>query len=203
EKKHRQHNLHIPVRINYLSCRICRNLLRNPATIPCGHNFCIGCIEGHWDEGQRDLSCPECGKIFPSRPNLIRNTTLTDVLRDTERSMSRKRKSQESAESLRDQSTADTLGNGLCWLHKISQDNYCITDEKIICALCASDKHNGHIIGLVKEERRRKQVQDMKTKDLILSMSLLKCSLKLFCSLKVSGKYFYNQRDCYCKLTAI
>ncbi|XP_015231528.1 PREDICTED: tripartite motif-containing protein 16-like protein isoform X1 [Cyprinodon variegatus] len=149
--------LHIPVRINYLSCRICRNLLRNPATIPCGHNFCIGCIEGHWDEGQRDLSCPECGKIFPSRPNLIRNTTLTDVLRDTERSMSRKRKSQESAESLRDQSTADTLGNGLCWLHKISQDNYCITDEKIICALCASDKHNGHIIGLVKEERRRKQ----------------------------------------------
>ncbi|XP_015231542.1 PREDICTED: tripartite motif-containing protein 60-like [Cyprinodon variegatus] len=123
--------LHIPVRINHLSCRICGKLFENPATILCGHNFCMGCIKGHWGEGQRDLSCPECGKIFPSRPNLIKNTTLTDMLRDTKRSSSRKRKSQESAESLRDQRTADTPGK---------------------------DKHNGHISGLVKDEPRRKQV---------------------------------------------
>uniref|UniRef100_A0A3Q2DQL4 RING-type domain-containing protein n=1 Tax=Cyprinodon variegatus TaxID=28743 RepID=A0A3Q2DQL4_CYPVA len=101
------HLLHIPVRINHLSCRICGKLFENPATILCGHNFCMGCIKGHWGEGQRDLSCPECGKIFPSRPNLIKNTTLTDMLRDTKRSSSRKRKSQESAESLRDQRTEE------------------------------------------------------------------------------------------------
>ncbi|MEQ2278735.1 hypothetical protein AMECASPLE_002109 [Ameca splendens] len=150
---------HIPVSINHLSCRICRNLLRNPATIPCGHNFCLDCIECCWVSEQKNYSCPACSQKFPSRPCLIRNTTLAELLRDTERSLKRKRKNQESAETLlnRDRSSADTAGSTLCWRHNSPLDVYCCTDEKIICDVCASTKHSGHIFGLVKEERRRKQ----------------------------------------------
>ncbi|XP_015231531.1 PREDICTED: tripartite motif-containing protein 16-like protein [Cyprinodon variegatus] len=149
--------LQIPIIINHLSCRICRNLLRNPATIPCGHNFCMDCIEGHWGAEQRDLSCPECEQRILYRPNVIRNTTLSQVLRHTERSWSRKRKPQESAESLRDQRTADTPGKGWYGLHNSTLNTYCFTDENDVYSLCVSDKHNGHINGLVKEKRRRKQ----------------------------------------------
>ncbi|KAM4740247.1 tripartite motif-containing protein 16-like protein [Anableps anableps] len=149
----------IPVSINYLSCRICGNLLRNPATIPCGHNFCLACIEGCWGGEQRNFSCPECAQRFPSRPCLIRNTTLAEVLRDTERNMSRKRKEKESAEFQlkRGRSSADASGSTMCWRHSKPLDVYCCTDGKIICAECASTKHSGHKFGLVTEERRRKQ----------------------------------------------
>ncbi|XP_012719145.2 tripartite motif-containing protein 16 isoform X1 [Fundulus heteroclitus] len=148
---------HIPVSVNRLSCRICRNLLRNPATIPCGHNFCLDCIEGRWDGEQSDLGCPECGQRFPSRPGLIRNTTLAQMIGDMERS--RKRKEEAAAECLpkRGRSSGDTPGSALCWRHDSPLDYYCSTDGKIICAECALDKHNGHVVALVNEERRRKQ----------------------------------------------
>ncbi|XP_041837119.1 tripartite motif-containing protein 16-like protein [Melanotaenia boesemani] len=152
---------HMPVRMNRLSCRICRELLRNPATIPCGHKFCLDCIQDCWERDKLNCSCPECGQKFPYRPHLIKNTTLVEVARDTEETESRKRKEQLSAESLqalkRHRSSTETSGKPLCPRHKIPLDVYCCTDNHILCALCASTKHSGHRFGLVMEERRRKQ----------------------------------------------
>ncbi|XP_014874467.1 tripartite motif-containing protein 16-like protein [Poecilia latipinna] len=148
---------HIPVSINHLSCRICTKLLRNPTTIPCGHNFCRECIEWYWDGEQRDVSCPECGQRFPSRPCLIRNTTLAEMVRDTERGLNRKRKEEESAEAQLKRSRSSATENTLCWLHNKPLDVYCYTDRKIICADCAAIRHRGHTFGLVMEERKRKQ----------------------------------------------
>ncbi|XP_043979146.1 tripartite motif-containing protein 16-like protein [Gambusia affinis] len=150
---------HIPVSINHLSCPICTNLLRNPTTIPCGHNFCRDCIQGRWGAKQRDVSCPECRRRFPSRPCLIRNTTLAEMVRDTERGPNRKRKEEESAEAQlkRGRSSADMSGFTLCWRHNKPLDVYCYTDWEIVCADCAAARHSGHRLGPVMEERERKQ----------------------------------------------
>ncbi|TNN39007.1 Tripartite motif-containing protein 65 [Liparis tanakae] len=49
------------------SCSICLDLLRDPVTIPCGHSYCMHCIEAHWEEeeGTKLLSCPQSAAAGP------------------------------------------------------------------------------------------------------------------------------------------
>ncbi|XP_017267888.1 tripartite motif-containing protein 16-like [Kryptolebias marmoratus] len=64
------------------SCSICLDLLKDPVTIPCGHSYCMKCIEDFWDEkDQRKIpSCPECRKTFTPRPVLVKSTMLSTVI---------------------------------------------------------------------------------------------------------------------------
>ncbi|KAL0159742.1 hypothetical protein M9458_043467, partial [Cirrhinus mrigala] len=63
-------------------CLVCQNLLKDPVTIQCGHNYCKSCITGWWD--QQDLmrvySCPQCRQTFSPRPALAANTMLAEVV---------------------------------------------------------------------------------------------------------------------------
>lgn len=131
--------------------------------IPCGHNFCMRCIQDQWDCDQLRNSlcrCPECKYEFPSRPQLIKNTTLAEVVRETEMSCNKEQQSSEGNRKVlkRPRSCAETSESTLCGKHNKPLEVYCCTDKQIICAQCASAEHGGHRIGLVKEERRRKEV---------------------------------------------
>ncbi len=154
---------HVPVRMNRLCCRICGGVLRYPATIPCGHNFCMRCVRDCWDHDERSnrpCSCPECGHVFPSRPRLVMNTTLADLVRDTERcDAGDERRIQQPLKRPQSCTETGTSGSAMCLRHSSRLDVYCCTDEQIICAVCASAEHTGHTIGSVKGERRRKQVR--------------------------------------------
>ncbi|XP_073720594.1 tripartite motif-containing protein 16-like isoform X3 [Misgurnus anguillicaudatus] len=63
-------------------CSICLDLLKDPVTIPCGHSYCMSCITNCWNQDvqKRNYSCPQCRQTFNTRPDLNKNTMLTEVV---------------------------------------------------------------------------------------------------------------------------
>ncbi|XP_077316805.1 E3 ubiquitin/ISG15 ligase TRIM25 isoform X4 [Lithobates pipiens] len=64
--------------VEELTCSICLSLFSTPVTIPCGHNFCSQCLELCWKENS--YTCPQCRYPFPSKPELKKNTLLSNLV---------------------------------------------------------------------------------------------------------------------------
>uniref|UniRef100_A0A3Q0S514 RING-type domain-containing protein n=1 Tax=Amphilophus citrinellus TaxID=61819 RepID=A0A3Q0S514_AMPCI len=67
-------------------CCICLDIYTDPVSIPCGHNFCLDCIEGYWDTKEKS-ECPLCKETFKERPELRINRDFSDVIEFLKRSL--------------------------------------------------------------------------------------------------------------------
>ncbi|NXF11293.1 TRI47 protein, partial [Smithornis capensis] len=71
-----------------LGCPICLDVLRDPVTVPCGHNFCQGCLRalrqqpGPPDGGGAGgaARCPLCQEPVPASLRLRKNRALCELL---------------------------------------------------------------------------------------------------------------------------
>ncbi|MGH0169295.1 UNVERIFIED_CONTAM: hypothetical protein FKN15_060001 [Acipenser sinensis] len=64
------------------TCSVCLEILKNPVTVACGHNFCMGCIGSCWDREDQSGSytCPQCRAAFTPRPAVHRNNLLAEIV---------------------------------------------------------------------------------------------------------------------------
>ncbi|XP_015257491.1 PREDICTED: tripartite motif-containing protein 16-like [Cyprinodon variegatus] len=65
-------------------CSLCLDLLNNPVSVPCGHSFCLTCINKRLDSEENSgiYSCPQCREIFMSRPTLVKNSMIELVVQE-------------------------------------------------------------------------------------------------------------------------
>nr|AAH34276.1 Trim25 protein [Mus musculus] len=63
-----------------LSCSVCLELFKEPVTTPCGHNFCMSCLDETWVVQGPPYRCPQCRKVYQVRPQLQKNTVMCAVV---------------------------------------------------------------------------------------------------------------------------
>ncbi|XP_068584954.1 E3 ubiquitin/ISG15 ligase TRIM25-like [Cebidichthys violaceus] len=78
-------------------CSICLDVFTDPVTIPCGHNFCKTCITKHWNMNVQS-QCPNCNKLFDTRPELQVNTFISEMAAQFRQSAQQKASSRSSSE---------------------------------------------------------------------------------------------------------
>ncbi|KAI4903259.1 hypothetical protein NFI96_032699, partial [Prochilodus magdalenae] len=61
-----------------LLCSICLDVFTDPVSTPCGHNFCMVCLQECWDSSSC-CQCPVCKKEFTTRPELSVNTFISGL----------------------------------------------------------------------------------------------------------------------------
>ncbi|XP_063064540.1 E3 ubiquitin/ISG15 ligase TRIM25-like [Engraulis encrasicolus] len=74
---------------NELKCSVCLEVFKHPVTLPCGHNFCQTCLDDTWSD-VLILFCPQCRHLYPTKPELRKNTLLTAVVESFSRSSTSK-----------------------------------------------------------------------------------------------------------------
>ncbi|XP_030632642.1 E3 ubiquitin-protein ligase TRIM39-like [Chanos chanos] len=60
-------------------CSVCLDVFTDPVSTPCGHSFCVTCLNEHWNSTQH-CQCPLCKEQFNTRPELKINTILREVV---------------------------------------------------------------------------------------------------------------------------
>ncbi|KAM9335211.1 tripartite motif-containing protein 16-like [Symphorus nematophorus] len=145
------------------SCSICLDLLKDPVTIPCGHNYCMSCIKSCWDEEDKKkiYSCPQCRQTFAPRPVLVKNTMLAELVEEL------KKTGPKAAPADHDDSPpfkkhklvepSVKLQDTICSRHDEVMKIFCRTDQQCICIVCSMDEHKGHNTVSAATERAERQ----------------------------------------------
>uniref|UniRef100_A0A8D0DT74 Uncharacterized protein n=1 Tax=Salvator merianae TaxID=96440 RepID=A0A8D0DT74_SALMN len=111
-------------------CPICKDTMKNPVSVNCGHNFCEDCIDQYfvtWAEAGKKL-CPVC-RTKIKKESIRRNWQLKSIVEKI---------------IFLSQST----GKGdLCATHKEKRLLFCKEDKELMCWVCEkSVKHKNHSV---------------------------------------------------------
>ncbi|XP_063733382.1 zinc-binding protein A33-like [Eleginops maclovinus] len=113
-----------------LRCSVCLNIFKKPVTIPCGHNFCLNCIDNYWDTIDTTFQCPLCMEKFLNRPMLRVNTILAQMAADFKESF------EEKYFETPDKAVNGTVLCGLCTGAKLAAVKSCL-----VCFMSYCETH--------------------------------------------------------------
>ncbi|XP_028298424.1 E3 ubiquitin-protein ligase TRIM21-like [Gouania willdenowi] len=74
---------------HHFRCSICLEVLTDPVTTPCGHNFCKTCISTYWDTSTTSR-CPVCNQVFSTKPQLKVNIMMREMVSQFRRESEKK-----------------------------------------------------------------------------------------------------------------
>ncbi|XP_078023729.1 E3 ubiquitin-protein ligase TRIM21-like [Epinephelus lanceolatus] len=80
-------------------CSICLDVFTDPVSTPCGQNFCKTCITEHWSTNV-PYQCPNCKKVFYTRPELQVNTFISEMAAQFRQSAQQKASSSSSEQQV-------------------------------------------------------------------------------------------------------
>lgn len=159
------------------ACSVCLDTLKEPATLPCGHSYCLACIQRHWDkkDNNGEYSCPQCRQLFRPRPSLAKSTLLVEAMEKL-RANSLKHSPAAAAaaaasmpvylEVLPDAGPQQgdvhpqlpTAEARPCPQHRHPLDLFCRDDKECVCTECCQHGHEGHCVVRPQAEREERQV---------------------------------------------
>uniref|UniRef100_A0A3B3SQ33 Uncharacterized protein n=1 Tax=Paramormyrops kingsleyae TaxID=1676925 RepID=A0A3B3SQ33_9TELE len=167
-------------------CFICSNVFTSPVSTPCGHSFCISCINKFWDCSEI-LRCPKCEEIFLERPELRENTFAKEMVEQF------KKRTANGSETIspRPEVPCDrhklvdpvkNLEDRMCKKHERPLQLFCKQDQMCVCVLCTEtehEKHDTNQVGVTGTEIQQMiQVRLKKVEDLKQSVKLSKTNTK-------------------------
>lgn len=156
-------------------CSVCLETLKEPATLPCGHSYCLACIQSHWDkkDSNGQYSCPQCRQVFQPRPSLAKSTVLVEAMEKL-RANSLKHHSfavppsmPTYLEVLPDAGPQQgdvypqlpAVDPRPCPQHSHPLVLFCRNDRECVCKECCQHGHKGHDVVKPREEREERQVR--------------------------------------------
>ncbi|XP_043114768.1 finTRIM family, member 86 [Puntigrus tetrazona] len=154
------------------SCPICLDVLKDPATLPCGHSYCLLCIQKHWDQAANKGSyeCPQCRQRFKPRPVLARSNVLMEALEKLRLGRPDGTDAPVSGPAGPQTGLYPSLPSGspeLCPLHQQVLELYCCEDKQCVCDECSLLGHKGHRVVRPDQERQEIQQELKKVSDRI------------------------------------
>uniref|UniRef100_A0A8C5GTH4 E3 ubiquitin-protein ligase TRIM21-like n=1 Tax=Gouania willdenowi TaxID=441366 RepID=A0A8C5GTH4_GOUWI len=134
---------------HHFLCSICLEVLTDPVTTSCGHNFCKTCISTHWDTSTTSR-CPVCNQVFSTKPQLKVNIMMREMVSQFRRESEKKAthlKPHLTASGLRRHQLVEPVENletRMCPKHSKPLELFCQSDQTRVCLMCSVLEHRSH-----------------------------------------------------------
>ncbi|XP_006896346.1 PREDICTED: E3 ubiquitin-protein ligase TRIM31 [Elephantulus edwardii] len=124
-------------------CPICIEILQDPVTIDCGHNFCMKCITQSGETPDNLLKCPLCNKTV-KRDTLRPNWLLVNLV--------------EKIQAMSPVEVHPQRNDLKCQKHQEKYHYFCEYDGMFLCTVCCNSKeHKSHQFSLIEEAAQKYQ----------------------------------------------
>ncbi|XP_074920861.1 RING finger protein 112 [Chelonoidis abingdonii] len=134
-----------------VTCSICLDVLNDPVSIKCGHNFCRGCLSIHWSQvSAQGRRCPDC-RAPCSRGRMIPDTRVKSLVEKFTKNMQEEQDPQGSGAQMEP-------GHPVQLVHLDEERGLTLDEEALRCCLEQGGVRDTPVclVSIIGEQRRGK-----------------------------------------------